>query len=168
MATHRPVSVACLKAGCKKLTQLTWKCKARLLLPLHSAVKCLLSSSSSGFHPASDVHTCSWTGTVWRQPEAQLAGVKVTAALKGKGTSDDMYSQESLLELSESSSCSEVAAAGFFDPSPRPINSWPPSSGLMPRTFMCVLRMKTFPPGFLPRFFMLTQELDSVPSRSVS
>lgn len=52
------------------------------------------------FHPAPDVYTCSWTGAVWRQPEVQLAGVKVTAALKGKGTSDDMYSQESLLELS--------------------------------------------------------------------
>lgn len=120
------------------------------------------SQAAQDFHPAPDRHTCSWTGTVWRQPEAQLAGVKVTAALKGKGTSDDMYSQDSLLELSKSSSCSEVAAAGFFDPSPRLINSLPPSSGLMPRTFMYVLRGKTFPPGFLPGFFMLTQELDLI------
>ena len=74
--------VACREAGCKSVSQLTWNCKARLLRTapaLHPAGKSLPSSSFSCFHPAPDTHACRRTGTVWRQPEAQLAGVKVSS-----------------------------------------------------------------------------------------
>lgn len=78
----RRVALHGMPGGCKRVSRLTWSCKARLpqwLLPQHPAGKSLPSSSISCFRPALEVHACRWTGTVWRWPEAQLAGVKVSS-----------------------------------------------------------------------------------------
>lgn len=121
-----------------------------------SSCPCILQAracplSSSGSHPAPDAHACRWTGTIWRQPGAQLGRTQgeQLPSLKVWALVVTLIPKSlSLLAMSKSSSCSDrwlvqVSDAGFFDPFPRPINSLPPSSGLTPRTFIYEFRAKT-------------------------